>query len=180
MIPIVISVSRARAHRFSKTSEPFIALIQDHGVEGDAHAGSTVQHRFHKAKDPTQPNLCQVHLIQAELHDELNAADFDISPGGMGENILTRGIDLLSLSTGTRLHIGPHAVVEVTGLRNPCSQLNRYRPGLLKACLDRGADGQLIRKAGIMGVVLRGGVVRPRDAIRVDHTGGTLTPLVPL
>ena len=102
MTPIVISVSRARAHRFSKISEPFIALIQDHGVEGDAHAGSTVQHRFHKAKDPTQPNLCQVHLIQAELHDELNAADFDISPGGMGENILTRGIDLFGLSTGTR------------------------------------------------------------------------------
>src|ERR1044072_7939463 len=105
-------------------------MYENNGDEGNAHAGSTFQARFHKAKDPTQPNLCQVHLIQAELHDELNAEDFDISPGGMGKNILTRGIDLLSLSTGTRLHIGPHAVVEVTGLRNPCSQLNRYRPGL--------------------------------------------------
>lgn len=138
------------------------------GVEGDAHLGVTVKHRSRVAVDPSQPNLRQVHLIHAELHDELRAAGFEITAGQMGENITTRGIDLLGLPTGTRLVLGADAVVEVTGLRNPCAQLDQFRPGLLAAVLGRDENGNLVRKAGIMGVVLASGDVRPGDLIQVE------------
>ena len=128
----------------------------------------TVKHRSRVAKDPTVPNLRQVHLIHAELHDELADAGFTIAPGQMGENITTRGLDLLGLPTGSRLHLGESAVVEITGLRNPCKQLDGIQPGLMKATLDRDAEGNLIRKAGVMGIVLAGGEVRTGDPIRVE------------
>jgi MOSC domain-containing protein YiiM len=131
------------------------------------HLGRTVQHRSRVAADPTQPNLRQVHLIQAELHDELRAAGFDVAAGQMGENVTTRGVDLLALPVGAKLRLGPEAVVEVTGLRNPCGQLDAFQPGLMAAVLDRDESGRLIRKAGIMSVVLVGGVVRPGDAVEV-------------
>jgi MOSC domain-containing protein YiiM len=138
------------------------------GREGDAHLGEKVKHRSRVARDPSQPNLRQVHLIHAELHDELRRAGFEVMPGLMGENVTTRGIDLLGLPTGTRLHLGTTAVVEITGLRNPCAQLDKLQPGLMAATLDRDAAGNLIRKAGIMGIVLTDGDVRPGDAIRVE------------
>jgi MOSC domain-containing protein YiiM len=137
-------------------------------VQGDAHLGETVKHRSRVARDPSQPNLRQVHLIQAELHDELRAAGFAVSAGQMGENITTRGVDLLGLPTGTRLHLGKTAVVQVTGLRNPCAQLDRFQPGLMAAVLVRDEHGTLIRKAGVMGIVLAGGEVRPGDPILVE------------
>lgn len=168
MQAIVVSVSRSSKHDFSKPPEGSIRLIEGIGVEGDAHAGPTVQHRSRFARNPSQPNLRQVHLIHAELLDELCAAGFDVSPGAMGENITTRGIDLLALPTGTRLRLGPDAIVEVTGLRNPCVQLNGLQPGLMAATLDRDASGKLIRKAGIMAIVIAGGEVRPNDPIAVD------------
>lgn len=146
---------------------PAIVLRQGEGVEGDAHAGVTVRHRSRVKVDPTQPNLRQVHLIHGELHDELQAAGFNVAEGTMGENITTRGIDLLGLPRGACLHIGPQAVVQVTGLRNPCSQLDHYQKGLTAAVLGRDAAGGLIRKAGVMGIVLAGGAVRAGDAIRV-------------
>jgi MOSC domain-containing protein YiiM len=130
--------------------------------------GVTVKHRSRVARDPSQPNLRQVHLIHAELHDELRARGFPICAGGMGENITTRGVDLLRLPVGTRLHLGAAAVVELTGLRNPCAQLDRIQPGLMAAVLDRDAQGHLIRKAGVMGVVLASGEVRPTDLIHVE------------
>jgi MOSC domain-containing protein YiiM len=164
----VTAVSRSAAHTFGKPNQPCIRLVAGVGVEGDAHAGETVKHRSRVAQDPAQPNLRQVHLIHAELHDELRAAGFDVSTGEMGENVTTRGIALLGLPTGARLHLGASAVVEVTGLRNPCAQLDRFRPGLLAAVLGRDAHGNLVRKAGIMGVVLAGGAVRPGDPIRVE------------
>jgi hypothetical protein len=139
-----------------------------HGVEDDAHLGRTVKHRSRVARDPTKPNLRQVHLIHAELHDELRAAGFVVSAGEMGENVTTRGVDLLGLPTGTRLHLGDSAVVEITGLRNPCAQLDRFQKGLMAAVLARDPQGNLVRKAGIMGVVLSGGEVRPGDAIGVE------------
>jgi MOSC domain-containing protein YiiM len=163
----VIAVHRSPTHNFSKASAPAIRLIAGLGVEGDAHAGETVKHRSRVARDPTQPNLRQVHLIHAELHDELRAAGFDVKPGDMGENITTRGLDLLSLPTGTRLRIGSAALIEVTGLRNPCLQLDQFRTGLMQATLDRDAAGNLIRKAGVMAVVLSDGTVRAGDAIEV-------------
>lgn len=168
----VDSVSRSPAHGFSKAPCPAIDLIAGRGVAGDAHAGATVKHRSRVARDPTQPNLRQVHLIHAELHDALRAQGFDIAPGAMGENITTRGLDLLGLPRGTRLRLGTEAEVEITGLRNPCYQLDNYRPGLMQATLERRPDGHLIRKAGVMAVVLTGGTVRPGDAIAV-----TLPPL---
>lgn len=137
------------------------------GVEGDAHSGKTVKHRSRVAQDPTQPNLRQVHLIHAELFDELKAAGFALTAGQMGENVTTRGVDLLALPTGTLLHLGREAALEVTGLRNPCVQLDRLHPGLMAAVLDRDEHGGLVRKAGVMGVVRRGGEVRPGDAVRV-------------
>ncbi len=164
----MIAVCRDAGHAFSKRRCDEIRLVQGRGIEGDAHFGRTVQHRSRVARDPTQPNLRQVHLLHAELHDELTAAGFDVGPGDLGENVTTRGVDLLSLPAGTRLHLGATAVVEVTGLRNPCSQLDGIRAGLMAATLDRDEHGGLVRKAGVMAIALTGGEVRACDPIRVE------------
>lgn len=165
---VVTAVSRCTTHTFSKPNQDSIRLLTGLGIEGDAHMGETVKHRSRVAVDPTQPNLRQVHLIHTEIHDELQVAGFVVLAGQMGENITTRGVDLLGLPTGTRLHLGDAAVVEVTGLRNPCAQLDRLQPGLMAAVLDQDEHGNLVRKAGIMGIVLAGGEVRPGDSIRVE------------
>src|ERR1700722_9393578 len=164
----VIAVSRSNGHTLSKPGEGSIRLLAGLGVEGDAHMGVTVKHRSRVAKDPTAPNLRQVHLIHAELFDELEAAGFRLAPGVMGENVTTRGLDLLGLPVGARLRLRTAAAAEVTGLRTPCSQLNKLQPGLMEATLDRDADGSLIRKAGIMGIVLTAGEVKPGDKIAVE------------
>ncbi len=164
----VVAVCCSSTHSFGKPPLAAIRLLAGLGVEGDAHLGRTVKHRSHVVADLTQPNLRQVHLIHTELHDELRAAGFDVSPGQMGENVTTRGVDLLALPIGTLLRLGPEAVVEVTGLRNPCTQLDAFRPGLMAAVLDRDESGRLVRKAGIMGVVRAGGVVRPGDVVDVE------------
>lgn len=177
--PTVLAVHRSPTHSFSKTPALSIRLIAGLGVEGDAHAGETVKHRSRVARDPTQPNLRQVHLIHSELLDELNARGFSVKPGDMGENITTRGIDLLALPTGALLTIGT-AVIQVTGLRNPCVQLDRFQSGLMQATLGRDAAGNLIRRAGVMGVVQRGGDVLPRDTIEVRMPEGKLRVLVPV
>jgi MOSC domain-containing protein YiiM len=165
---LVIAVCKNPQHTFSKAEVPSIRLLGGLGVADDAHQGITVKHRSRVRQDPTQPNLRQVHLIHEELHDELRDAGFRITPGAMGENITTRGIDLLALPTGTRLHVGDSAVLEVTGLRNPCAQLDNFQPGLMKAVLGRDNTGRLILKAGIMAIVLQGGEVKPGDAIRTE------------
>lgn len=175
--PCVMMVSRDGGHRFSKVPVGVVTLLAGVGVAGDAHAGVTVQHRSRVAADPTQPNLRQVHLMHAELFDELREQGFDVRPGQLGENITTRGLDLLALPRGTRLRIGATAVVEVTGLRNPCAQIDDFMPGLLKAVVHRAADGSLVRKAGVMGVVTSGGVVAAGDAIRVELPQGAHEPL---
>ena len=180
MSAVVTSVSQSRVHEFSKQAQPSIRLIAGLGAEGDAHSGKTVQHRSRVARDPSQPNLRQVHLIPAELHDALDAAGFCVSAGDMGENITTRGVDLLGLPAGTRLHLGASAVVEVTGLRNPCPQLDAFQPGLTAAVLDRDAEGNLVRKAGIMGIVLTSGEVRPNDSLRVELPPEPHQPLRPV
>lgn len=163
----VVAVCASATHTMAKPSLPAIRLVAGLGVEGDAHLGVTVKHRSRVARDPSAPNLRQVHLIHAELHDELRAAGFDVPPGRMGENVTTRGLDLLALPAGSRLHLGEAAVVEITGLRNPCVQLDGIQPGLMKAVLGRDADGALVRRSGVMGVVVTGGTLRPGDAIRV-------------
>jgi len=164
---LVTSVSCSTVHGVSKAARPSIQLLAGLGVDGDAHLGVTVQHRSRVARDPSLPNLRQVHLIPAELHDELSAAGFTLSPGVMGENITTRGVDLLALPTGARLAIGPTAIIEVTGLRNPCTQLDGIQAGLMSATLARDKEGNLIRKAGIMAIVVAGGLVRPGDRIEI-------------
>jgi MOSC domain-containing protein YiiM len=176
----VAAVSLSPGHSFGKANGERIRLLAGLGVEGDAHLGVTVQHLSRVARDPTQPNLRQVHLIHAELHDELRAAGFTVRPGEMGENVTTRGVDLLALPVGARLYLGGDAVVEVTGLRNPCFQLDRFQPGLMSAVLDRDGEGNLVRKAGIMGVVLAEGVVRPGDPIRVELPPRPHRPLAPV
>ncbi len=180
MTGTVLSVSAARGHGFSKKPQMWLRLAAGLGVDGDAHAGATVKHRSRVARDASQPNLRQVHLIHAELFDELTAKGFQIGPGGIGENVLTRGIDLLGLSTGTRLRLGGEAIVEITGLRNPCLQLDRFRPGLMAAVLDRAPDGGLIRKAGVMAIVLANGDVRPGDPITEEPARGPHKPLQPV
>ncbi|MBX3619008.1 MAG: MOSC domain-containing protein [Rhizobacter sp.] len=163
----VVSVSCSPKHGFSKQPATGIKLLAGLGVEGDAHCGVTVRHRSRVAKDPTQPNLRQVHLIHEELFDELSAQGFEVQPGEIGENITTSGIDLLALPTGAELHIGQAAAVRLTGLRNPCEQLNQFQTGLTAAVLGRTPDGKLVRKAGVMGVVIAGGTVRPGDSIAI-------------
>ena len=178
--PRVDTVAAAPAHAFSKQPRPAIELVAGLGVRGDAHAGATVRHRSRVAKDPGQPNLRQVHLVHGELLDALNARGFDVRPAALGENVTTRGVDLLGLPTGTVLRLGGCAEVEVTGLRNPCRQLDAYRSGLMQAVLDRDADGRLIRLAGVMAVVRTGGPVRPGDAIETRMPDGPHRPLQPV
>ncbi|MBA4180734.1 MAG: MOSC domain-containing protein [Anaerolinea sp.] len=180
MSALVTAVSRSATHTMAKENEESILLIRGIGVEGDAHAGETVKHRSRVAQDPHQPNLRQVHLIHAELHDELAAAGFHVAAGQMGENITTRGLDLLGLPKGARLSIGGTAVVEIAGLRNPCAQLDGIQQGLMAAVLGRDEEGNLIRKAGVMGIVLSGGEVRPGDAIKVELPPAPHTPLRPV
>ena len=164
----VIAVSCGAVHSISKPNVDTIRLRAGLGVEEDAHMGVTVKHRSRVARDPSQPNLRQVHLLHSELHDELRDAGFLVAPGQMGENITTKGIELLALSTGARLHLGSSAVVEVTGLRNPCAQLDGVQAGLMAATLGRDERGDVVRRAGIMGIVVAGGEVRPGDAIAVE------------
>lgn len=166
IVGTVLAVSLSNKHTFSKENQEIIKLVEGLGVEGDAHFGSTVKHRSRVAQNPNQPNLRQVHLIHNELFEEL-AARFNIKPGQMGENVTTVGINLLELPTDTILSIGESAIIKVTGLRNPCAQIDHYKPGLLKAVLDKDSDGNLLRKAGIMGIILQSGEVKPGDTIRV-------------
>ncbi len=177
---VVTAVSADATHAFSKPEQHSIRLLTGLGVEGDAHRGTTVQHRSRVARDPSQPNLRQVHLIHAELHDELRAAGFTVSAGQLGENVTTRGVDLLGLPAGTLLHLGDTALVQVTGLRNPCVQIDHFRRGLMAAVLDRDEHGALVRKTGVMAVVLAGGDVRPGDPVRVELPPGPHRPLVPV
>jgi MOSC domain-containing protein YiiM len=177
---LVAAVSRSPTHSLSKPNADGIRLLAGLGVEGDAHQGATVKHRSRVAKNPKTPNLRQVHLIHTELFEELRAGGFTVSPGLLGENVTTSGIDLLALPTGTRLHLGDEAVVEVTGLRNPCRQLESLQSGLMAATLDRDIDGNLIRKAGIMAIAVSGGVVRQGDPIRIELPPLPHHPLVPV
>jgi MOSC domain-containing protein YiiM len=174
---VVVAVSADAQHRFSKQPRPSVRLLQGLGVEGDAHLGATVQHRSRVARDPSQPNLRQVHLIHVELHDELRAAGHVVEPGQLGENITTRGVDLLGLPTGTRLHVGPDVVIELTGLRNPCAQIDAFQAGLLRQVLVHDDAGNPVRKAGVMGVVVRGGGVRAGDRIVVALPAAPHAPL---
>ncbi|SIN59657.1 MOSC domain-containing protein [Parasphingorhabdus marina DSM 22363] len=175
----VISVHRQRDHQFSKSPEQQITLIAGEGVQGDAHRGQTVKHRSRVARDPDQPNLRQVHLLHEELLDELRTQSFRIHPGDIGENILTRDLALLDLPEGTLLRIGEQAKLRITGLRNPCRQLNDFAPGLTDAVLARGPQGELVRKAGVMAVVENGGVVKAGDAISTElpENGKPLEPV---
>ncbi|WP_210496131.1 MOSC domain-containing protein [Microvirga antarctica] len=180
MNAVVAAVSLGPGHTFSKANAPSIRLLAGLGVAGDAHAGETVKHRSRVAKDPTQPNLRQVHLMHGELLDELAAQGFSVAPGDMGENVTTRGIDLLGLPTGTVLSLGSTARVLVTGLRNPCLQLDRFQPGLMAAVLDRDSNGALIRKAGVMAIVLADGEIRSGDRIQAAWPAEPHRPLQPV
>lgn len=173
MPPTVVAVHRSPKHTFSKPAQTHITLLEGLGIEGDAHAGATVKHRSRVARDATQPNLRQVHLIHSELHETLRSQGFAVQPGDMGENITTRDLDILRLPTGTVLRFPSGAAIEITGLRNPCVQLDRFQQGLMQACLETDAQGNLVRKAGIMAVVLQPGDVHPNDAITVDLPEGS-------
>jgi hypothetical protein len=176
----VVAVCARAGHHFSKTVQTSVALQVGLGVEGDAHRGATVRHRSRVARDPTQANLRQVHLLHAELFDELRARGFAVAAGDLGENITTRGIDLLALPVGTVLRLGAQAQVELTGLRNPCAQLDRFAPGLMQAVLERGPQGALIRKAGVMAVVRAAGRVAAGDALTVQWPPTPHRPLAPV
>ncbi|WP_329214863.1 MOSC domain-containing protein [Streptomyces sp. NBC_00683] len=173
----VVAVSSNGVYAFTKPNRDSVTLLAGLGVEGDVHAGVTVKHRSRVAQDPTQPNLRQVHLIHQELFAELRDAGFDVAPGDLGENVTTGGIDLLALPAGTLLHLGDEAVVEVTGLRNPCLQIDLFQDGLLKQVVGRDEDGGIVRKAGIMGIVRVGGVVRPGDPVRTELPAEPHRPL---
>jgi MOSC domain-containing protein YiiM len=176
----VVSVSARKGHGLGKTIAGAIELVAGQGVLGDAHCGVTVKHQSRVAKDPSQPNLRQVHLIHAELLDELAARGFDVKPGELGENILTRRIDLLRLSEGSALHISSGARLQVTGLRNPCVQINGHSLRLMEALLDRAKDGTLIRKGGIMAIVLTSGIVKAGDRVTCVTFDGPHLPLQPV
>ncbi|WP_406424430.1 MOSC domain-containing protein [Streptomyces sp. NBC_00873] len=173
----VTVVSSNGVYSFTKPNRQTITLLTGLGVEGDVHAGVTVKHRSRVAQDPTQPNLRQVHLMHEELFDELRAEGFEVAPGDLGENVTTRGVDLLALPVGTLLRLGDEAVVEVTGLRNPCLQIDTFQVGLLKRVVGRDEAGNIVRKAGIMSIVRTGGVVRPGDPVEVELPAEPHRPL---
>ena len=166
-VPQVVAVAGSGTHGFSKQTAPLIRLVEGLGVEGDAHFGTTVQHLSRKRRHPDEPNLRQVHLIHAELFDELREGGYRVLAGDLGENVTTCGLDLLGMPVGTVLLLGDAAEVRLTGLRNPCVQIERFRPGLLEQVVHRDAGGSLVRKAGVMAVVRRGGEVRPGDPVTV-------------
>jgi MOSC domain-containing protein YiiM len=176
----VLSVSSKETPGIPKLVRDEIRLISGHGVEGDYHAGALIRHRSRAAKDPTEPNLRQIHIVHSELFDEVAPLGIIVKPGLMGENITTRGLAILELPPGTKLHFGATAVVEVTGLRNPCNQLDSVDERLLAQVALKALDGSIVRKAGVMGVVLEGGIVRPGDAIRVDTPAGVAAALEPV
>lgn len=178
--PSVKAVNRNDVYSFTKPTRDSIRLLAGLGVEGDVHAGTTVKHRSRVARDPSQPNLRQVHLMHEELFAEVGRAGFTVRPGDLGENITTTGIDLLGLPAGTLLHLGDEAVIEVTGLRNPCNQIENFQHGLLKQVLGRDEDGELVRRAGIMSVVRQGGLVRPGDPIVAVFPAEPHQPLSPV
>ncbi len=173
----VVAVCAAKGHHFSKPPCLSIRLLPGLGVEGDAHSGETVKHLYLARKNPDAPNLRQVHLMHTELFDEARTKGFDVKPGDLGENVTTEGIDLLGLSAGAILYLGDAAVIEITGLRNPCHQIDGFQEGLIKATLDKDANGKLVRKSGIMSIVKVGGDVRAGDAIRVEPPAGPHRPL---
>ncbi|MDH3744095.1 MAG: MOSC domain-containing protein [Acidobacteriota bacterium] len=177
---VVAAVSRSASHTMSKPNRDSIRLLAGLGVEGDAHMGKTVKHRSRVARTPEAPNLRQVHLVHSELHDELRAAGFEVAAGQMGENVTTTDVDLLALPRGARLHLGESAAIEITGLRNPCSQLDGIHAGLMAATLGRDEKGEVVRKAGVMGIVLASGEVQPGDPIRVEFPDGATQPLAPV
>jgi MOSC domain-containing protein YiiM len=176
----VVAVCFRRGHHFSKQPALSIRLLSGLGVEGDGHCGATVQHRYDRRRDPTRPNLRQVHLIPAELFDELRGKGFAVGPGDLGENIATSDIDLAALPTGTRLHLGGSAVIELTGLREPCVLMDKFQHGLKAATLDRDVGGGLIYKAGVMAVVLADGEVAAGDGIAIEPPEGMHRPLKPV
>jgi MOSC domain-containing protein YiiM len=176
-LPVVLAVHSSSKHAFSKAPKEAIRLIENCGVEGDAHAGTTDQHLYHIRRFGPQPNLRQVHLIHAELLDELGAKGHKVLPGELGENISTRHLDLLGLPAATRLHIGSQAVIELTGLRNPCRQIEEFQAGLLAHVVERRPAG-VVRKGGVMSIVLQGGIVRPGDRIEVELPARPHGPLV--
>jgi MOSC domain-containing protein YiiM len=180
MSAIVTAVSRSGRHSFSKFNESSIRLVAGLGVEGDAHLGLKTQHLYQMRKNPDTPNLRQVHLIHEELFHELKVAGFDVAPGAIGENVTTRGLELLQLPRGTRLRLGAQALIELTGLRNPCRQLDAFATGLTAAVLGRDAEGRLVRKAGVMAIVIEGGDVRAGDLIVVQIPAGEKEPLAPV
>lgn len=180
MPAVVVAVSRSPTHTLTKPTADAVRLLAGLGIDGDAHQGVTVKHRSRLARFADTPNLRQVHLMHAELFDELLGAGFAVNPGQMGENITTRGVDLLGLPRGALLHLGDEAVIEVTGLRNPCRQLDRIQPGLMAATLARDAEGNLVRKAGIMAIVVAGGEVRPGDPIELELPNRPREPLLPV
>jgi hypothetical protein len=179
-MPGVVAVHRSRSHSFSKYAQDCITLLAGLGVAGDAHAGSTVRHRSRVRRDPSAPNLRQVHLLHGEAASRQFLEQFGVQPGQLGENVTTRGLDLLALPAGTRLQLGPQSVLELTGLRNPCAQIDAFQQGLTAAVLDRDAQGGLVRKAGVMAVVVQGGDVRPGDAVVVSLPAQPHRPLVPV
>lgn len=180
MSPCIASVNSSQAHSFSKFGAPIVTLLEGVGVEGDAHCGVTVQHLSRIARDPTQPNFRQVHVLHFELFAELSTKGFTVSPGDLGENLTTQGIALLELPAETELHIGETAVVKLTGLRNPCIKIDQFQQGLMAAVLDRTAEGKLVRKAGVMSVVVRSGEVRPGDPIVIKLPSQPHRPLEPI
>lgn len=180
MPPTILAVASSDRHGFSKRTRSRIDLVAGEGVRGDAHSGPTVKHRSRVRVNPSAPNLRQVHLIHAELFDALAAQGFAVAPGDLGENVTTRGLELLTLPTGTRLRLGAEAVVEITGLRNPCTQLDGFADGLMAACLDRDGEGRLVRKSGVMAIVVMGGPVQAGDAVTVELPPLPHVPLAPV
>lgn len=176
---IVLAVSADRGHRFRKMPQRDILLVEGHGVEGDAHAGPFVRHRYLARRQPRLPNLRQVHLIPSALFGTLRRCGYEIGAGGLGENVTTAGLNLEEMPLGTRILLGQTASVELIGLRTPCVLIDRFRSGLKQHLLAFAKTGPAFR-CGVMGVVRTGGRVAAGDVARVVLPSPPVRALPPI
>jgi len=162
----VVGLARDGRNGFSKSAMDTICLIQGQGVEGDAHSGPFVRHRYLARRQPRLPNLRQVHLIPSELFEALRNAGYDLHPGDLGDNIATAGLDLETLPMGALLDLGSEACIELTGLRTPCVLIDRFRTGLKRQMVCSEPVAPRFR-CGVMSIVRTGGRLAVGDPIRV-------------
>ena len=139
----IVAVSVSQRKGIKKSNLPECKLLEDKGLDGDAHAGD-----WHR----------QVSLLAMESINKIRGKGLDVSPGDFAENITTSGLKIWELPLGTRLTVGSEALLEVTQIGKECHD---------RCAIYHQVGDCVMPKEGVFTRVLRGGTVRPGDEIRV-------------